>query len=110
MAAGLVTAFTVWGYLTGAQGMWRVWPIAGILLGALVLLLLVAPLTRSRPLLLIPAGGMVGVVAAEAAAFAVLRGAAPGPDAIFVFGVTGLIIGLAVGLAFASARNTSRRD
>jgi len=53
---------------------------------------------------------MVGVVAAEAAAFAVLRGAAPGPDAIFVFGVTGLIIGLAVGLAFASARNTSRRD
>jgi hypothetical protein len=53
---------------------------------------------------------MVGVVAAEAAAFAVIHGAPPGTDALAVYGVTGLIVGLAVGLAFASARNTSRRD
>jgi len=89
--------------------MWRLWPIAGILIGTLVLLVLVAPLTRSRPLLLVPAGGMAGVVVAEAAAFAMIHGAAPGTDAVAAYGVTGLIIGLAVGLVLSSSRSISRR-
>ena len=110
VAAGLVAAVAFWGYLTGSHGMWPVWPGAGILLGALVLLVLMAPLTRSRPRLLVPAGGMVGVVVAVAAAFAMIHGAPPGTDALVVYGVTGLIVGLAVGLAFAAARSTSPRD
>lgn len=102
-----VSAFIAWSVLTGSQ---RYWPVVGILLATIVTLLLLVPLTRSRSLFLIPAGAMSGVAIAEITAFVVIDGAAPGSDALLVFGVIGFTIGLAVGLAFASTLAGSRHS
>lgn len=91
-----MTAFVAWRYFTGSQD---IRPLGAIALGTVVLLLL-SRLRISDPRLLIGVGVLMGVVVGEVVGLAEIDGA-PGSMAVFVYGLVGLIVGVAVGLAFA---------
>jgi len=103
VASGLIVlAFATWSHLTGSSHLVQFFPVLWVLLGTGCLLMFLLPLTRSRPRLLIPAGGIAGVMTSEVTAFVEIQGAAPGSTALVAFGTVGALTGLAVGVAAAS--------